>query len=416
MRRLLIISHPFPPCPAPGTARVWRLYKYLPEFGYETHVLTAWQPDKPWPRVTYVPVPARNILERTLRKFVFTADDDIQWAIPGHRRAVEILKQTPMDAVLSTFPYVQQHMVGYQLKKEFGIPWIADYRDPLVGNPFRLTTGLPGLVDRRIGEKFFQNADLMLSVTDYVRRRWIRFHPELEAKSAVIWNGYDPEEVIEPRRIPEKPYRVVAHFGTFYSGRSPAVPMESMLRLIRRGAIDPARYRFRFTGTLDPAILAEHRELFEQLTSVGCLEMSPVIPRTQVLEQMMESDSLLLADNNRSDIGHTVPAKLFEYVRVGRPILALTVNGSPVDRILALSGVRYVVLSPDMDEAAIDNAMMEFLDLPTDPVELSQQFLNEFNGRNQARTLAGLIDRMLEGQPIAGDPAEEKLMNHAQAV
>jgi hypothetical protein len=140
-----------------------------------------------------------------------------------------------------------------------------------------------------------------------------------------------------------------------------------------------------------------------------------MVPRPQALEAMMESDSLLLADNKQAAIGHTVPAKLFEYIRVGRPVLALTVNDSPVERILAMSGVRYVTLSPEMDESAIDARMINFLNLPTDPADLSQQFLIEFNGRNQARTLAGLLDKMLAAPPNSA-VFDETLLKQTEMV
>jgi hypothetical protein len=130
----------------------------------------------------------------------------------------------------------------------------------------------------------------------------------------------------------------------------------------------------------------------------------------------MESDSLLLADNNYASIGHTVPAKLFEYIRVGRPVLALTVKDSPVERILGMSGVPFVTLSPGMDDQLIDARMIQFLSLPTGPVDLSEQFLSEFNGRNQARTLAGLLDRILDPLSIGSPVYDRNLIKHTTAV
>jgi hypothetical protein len=114
---------------------------------------------------------------------------------------------------------------------------------------------------------------------------------------------------------------------------------------------------------------------------------------------MMEADQLMLADNNDSNVGHTVPAKLFEYIRVGRPILALTAFGSPVERILALSGVPFVTLSPELDEDMIDGRVVDFLKLPSQPVRVSEHFSTQFNGRNQARTLASLIDSAVGPRP-----------------
>jgi len=416
MRKLLIITHAFPPNPAPGSARAWRLYKYLQEFGYETHVLTASRPDKPQPRVKWVPVPARNFAEQVLRKFVFPVDEDIQWTLPAIRAARNLIATTKIDAVLSTVPFIQDHVIGYRLKKEFGLPWIADYRDPIVGNPFRRATGIPGLVDRVLEARFLATADLLVAVTDYGRQEWIDRSPEVESRSTVIWNGYDPEEPIVPMPIPSRSYRVTSHFGSFYGGRNPVVPLASVLRLVRRGALDPARFRFRLVGDMEPQIRAHNSELFQQLNSLGCLELEPVVPRALALRSMMESDSLLLADNNRAGIGHTVPAKLFEYVRVGRPILALTVKGSPVERILAMSGARFVTISPDMDESTVDERMIEFFNLSTEPAQLSQQFLTEFNGRNQARTLAGLLDNMLGVTHSTSRALDEDLVRASEAV
>jgi glycosyltransferase involved in cell wall biosynthesis len=416
MRKLLIIAHAFPPNPAPGSARAWRLYKYLPEFGYETYVVTASRPDKPQPRVTWVPVPAKNLAERLLRKYAFPVDEDMLWAFPVLRAAQRLIAETPMDAVLSSFPYIQSHIIAHRLKKKFGLPWIADYRDPIVGNPFRQVTGLPGLTDRFVSGRFLAAADLLVSVTDYGRQAWIQRHPEVASKSAVIWNGYDPEETIAPRPIPSKPYRLISHFGSFYGGRAPVVPLASALRLIRRGALDPAHFRFRLVGAIEPKIQDDNQDLFAQLTAMECLELVPIMPRPQALDAMMESDSLLLADTNRAEIGHTVPAKLFEYVRVGRPMLALTVPGSPVERILAMSGVRFVTLSPQMDENTIDARLLEFLSLPIDPVDLSEQFLVEFNGRNQACTLAGLLDTMLGAHPSSSPVFDEKLLKRTETV
>jgi glycosyltransferase involved in cell wall biosynthesis len=395
MRKLLIIAYAFPPFPAPGSARAWRLYKYLPEFGYETHVITASLPDKPMPRVTYVPPPTRSLTEMVLRKYVFPADEDVLWAPRAIRAAEQLIMNTQFDAVLSTFPYINVHGVAYRLKKRFGLPWIADYRDPLVGNPFRATRGLPGFVDRFLDRRFFKTADLLVAVTDCGKDSWVQRNPKVATKTAVIWNGFDPEEPIAPKLIAAGSYRVVAHIGNFYEGRSPVMPLASVLRLIRRGTLDPARFRFRFIGRLDPAIWAAHEEVFRQLTNLGCLQWLATVPRADALAAMTESDALMLADNNASGIGYTVPAKLFEYIRVGRPILALTVNDSPVQRILAMSGVPFVTLSPDLDEQTVDQRMTEFLDLSSNPVGVSEDFLSQFNGRNQAQTLASLIDNVL---------------------
>jgi glycosyltransferase involved in cell wall biosynthesis len=413
-RNLLLIAYAFPPNPAPGSARAWRFYKYLPEFGYNVHVITASPAEHVRPNVEWVPLPERGLREKVLRRVFFPVDDDISWAQPALRAAKQMMANTRIDAVLSTVPFIHDHLIALVLKRDFGIPWIADYRDPVVGNPFRPTTGVPGMVDRFLDARFFAHADLLIAVTDRVQREWIERCPEVAGKTAVLWNGYDPEENIEPRPLPERSFRLIAHFGNFYGSRTPVPVLESCLRLIKRGALEPWTIRFRFVGGIDARIIASHNDLFERLIVSGCLELFPPVPRPQALEQLMQADSLLLADNNQASMGHTVPAKLYEYIRVRRPVLALTVNGSPVEQILGMSGVRFVTMSQQFDPSENDRRLLEFLSLPTEPVSLSEQFLNEFNGRNQAHTLAGMLDRIIGGPTDNGASTDDSSEHMAE--
>ena len=110
-------------------------------------------------------------------------------------------------------------------------------------------------------------------------------------------------------------------------------------------------------------------------------------------------------------MGHTVPAKIFEYIRVGRPVLALTADHSAVEHILAMSGIRYVCMNEQMNAEECDARLLEFLRLPTTPVALTERFLTEFNGRDQARRLAEHIDDIIDRRYIHGRSVAEEDMN-----
>lgn len=275
LRRLLLVAHCFPPNPAPGSARAWRFYKYLPEFGYETHVITATRPEQPVERAHWVEAPPKNFSEKVLRKFFFPYDDEVSWTLPALRAARRLMAETPMHAVLSTVPFLPDHLVALAIKRRYRVPWVADYRDPIVGNPFRSTEGLPGSIDRFLDARCFANADLLVAVTDRVRQEWVQRCPEVAAKTAVIWNGYDPEEPIFAKALPTKPYRLVSHFGSFYGSRTPVPLLRSVMRLVERRELDRKTFRFRFVGPIDPAIVVGDGELFENLIAMADLA-SPV--------------------------------------------------------------------------------------------------------------------------------------------
>ena len=93
-----------------------------------------------------------------------------------------------------------------------------------------------------------------------------------------------------------------------------------------------------------------------------------------------------------SESGATqVPAKLFEYVRIGRPILAVTTLGSPAERLLQRSGIPYCSIYPDDRVEDIDQKILHFLSVPTEPVVANEWFWKEFDAVPQTQRLASLI-------------------------
>jgi len=175
---VLLLAYHFPPDNASGSARPFRFYKYLPEYGYEPHVITASaQAGTQLPRVTFVPAPPTGKtllgwLERGLRKTFFTSDEAMLWVHDAKKAVARAMAQTKFHAVVSTFPPINSHLVASWAHRKFGVPWIADYRDPLVGDPFRLTSGLSGYTDRMLERHFLRYAAASLCVTDVVLREW----------------------------------------------------------------------------------------------------------------------------------------------------------------------------------------------------------------------------------------------------
>jgi hypothetical protein len=78
-------------------------------------------------------------------------------------------------------------------------------------------------------------------------------------------------------------------------------------------------------------------------------------------------------------------------VRVGRPILACTKQGSPVDRILTRSGLSYAGLYKEASEEEVDRTLLEFLRLLPEVRMPSGWFQENFDARNQALYLSRLI-------------------------
>ena len=104
---------------------------------------------------------------------------------------------------------------------------------------------------------------------------------------------------------------------------------------------------------------------------------------------MEEADALLLVQP-QSDV--QVPGKLFEYICIGRPVLALVPRASAVEAILAKSGIPNVCLYADDAPEAADQKLLEFLRLPNTPTPASEWFRTNFNAEEQTKQLAAIVE------------------------
>ena len=405
---VLFIAYPYPPCPAVGAVRPGHFAKYLRRMGYNVKVITAFQPDPPSDEVVFVPnrqhIPNRRtfrgLSEMVLRKLFFPSDEAMLWTYDAAAAAGELIRRHVHTVVFSTFPPLNSHMVAWKLKRTHGVRWIADFRDPLAGSPTRELTNshiwwgpvLNSTVDPVIQRGMFSAADVLIANTDTVAEKWRTEHRTLANKIVHISNGFDPESTPGAAPAPVRERRVMSHTGSIYSGRHPGPLLESMDRLIRNGKLDPKRFLLQLIGPIASDAIRDP-ELFTRLKDVGCVDATgAVLPHAQARQAMCEADYLLLLDVIISGGGQQLPSKVFEYIPIGRPILAITSRNSPADRLLANSGVPYACIYSDSGPEEADRAVLDVLSRPNTPVPPSEWFLTNFDAVHRTRALASLID------------------------
>jgi glycosyltransferase involved in cell wall biosynthesis len=405
-RRVLMLAYAFPPENQPGAARPFRFFRYLPDFGYLPLVITASPQPHPVPGVHVVSnrtdtAGPRSLLRLTnavVSKFVTPQDPGLIWARDATLRAESLHAEAPAAVVFSTFPPLHTHLACLLISRKLRLPWIADFRDPLLGNPFRRRSGLPKLFDRYMENSIFRNASALIGVADRMVDEWRVRSPWAASKMHVLWNGFDPADPVRAVPSPPRTHRILAHIGAIYGARTPMPVLASLRRLASSGKIRPGTLRVRFVGDFDAPGLAACKPVFDELAPLVAVEYeNRVVPRDEARRELGSADFLLLADNNALNAGYTVPAKLYEYIQVGRPVLALTAADSPVERILCQAGIPFVALHPGLSPSDVDQRILHFLSLPADPVPPSDAFLQNFNGRSQTGILASLFDSLRAG-------------------
>jgi Glycosyl transferase 4-like domain len=354
MRKALLAAYFYPPSPAIGAVRPAGLVKYLPEFGWDVVVVTPKLPGHTRSGARVIETGYRNRLTEWKRKLGFNPtqglhqqvglplstqqkrrlphtrvielvksilafpDPTTGW-IPFATRAVQDYKGLPeFDAIISTSPPVSSMLLGRQLKKLLGKPWIADFRDLWAA---RLSKSYLKPLQAQVERRALAHADALVTVSEEWAARLRKRYSDKAVFS--ILNGYDPDDFAEPAP-PLTEQFTITYTGRLYSGRRDPTPLLKAVReLVDAGTLPASKLRLRFYGPLEPWLPALVRDCkLEQIT-----EVCDSVPREQSLKLQRESQLLLLLgwDNPHETGWHT--AKLFEYLGSKRPILA--VGGSP---------------------------------------------------------------------------------------
>ena len=396
---ILTFAYHFPPENAIGAARPYRFYKYLQRLGYRCHVITAAdtseRPDLDAETVPdpFVAGPREGVgwqLERGARKLFLPGVSGMQWALHAYRAALRVIQreQNSRVTIFSTFPPLGTHLAAYWLARRTGLPWIADYRDPLADNPADSGwNDLSKALYRKIERIFVTSADLTIANTDAELDKLTACYPEYASRVRLLWNGFDPEQRPVPLPRPERDYQLVSHVGELYGNRNISPILYSMDRLIRSGRL-AEKFKVHLVGVMERALVPDP-DFMSTAEQEGWLRTTPQrVPQSEAHAIMGSSDGLLLIQPQSA---LQVPAKLFDYLQIGSPILAYVPPDSPVERILRKSGVPFECVYAGGDAAELDSGLERFLNLLGVRGEPSVWFEREFSAENQVQTLSEWI-------------------------
>jgi Glycosyl transferases group 1 len=208
----------------------------------------------------------------------------------------------------------------------------------------------------------------------------------------VITNGYDREAFDDP--LPPPPDRAaleIVYAGAIYPGRDPRPLLDAVCQLRRNGALAGRPLRVSFFG-LDHGSY-DLSGAIRQRGLDGMVRIMGQIPHSEILRTLREADVLLLLDHPGRPLG--VPAKLYEYIGAGRPILALGECGGDLEWVLRESGAAHRIADPSSPDA-IEGALVALVgeartgrDRP--PADRRDRFTRE----RLTGALAGVLDELV---------------------
>lgn len=349
-KTVLLIAYHFPPLRgSSGLQRTLRFARYLPRFGWRPIVLTI--DPRAYPLRGGAPgneVPDDLEVHRAFGldakrhlslfgrhpKRVAIPDRWATWRFAAVRTAVRLCRARNVEVIWSTFPIPSAHRIGMEVSRRTGLPWVAEFRDPMWQGENYPSDPEVNAAWKSLERDTLGHAAVVVVTTPGASRVYRqRYDGPGMARIAVIENGYDEEVFARAEQSPVSARAatgdargpsagpiILLHSGTVYpSERDPTALFEALSGLKRDGAITSSDLRvvLRASGYLDT-----FSKQIRILDIEDLVFLEPGLPYLKALREMLTVDGLLLLQ--ASNCNEQIPAKLYEYVRAGRPILALT--------------------------------------------------------------------------------------------
>jgi len=389
-KKVLIVTYYWPPAGGPGVQRVLKFAKYLPEFGWQPLILTVKNGEYPAfdptlekevpeaarvfrtaaiePNFLYkkftgmssdesIPVAVladkklnwKKRLANSIRLNLFVPDAKIGWIPFAVKRGHRILEEEKPDVIFSSSPPPSVHLIARKLAKSGGLKWVADFRDPWTDihyyEDYR-RIGLARRIDHNLEYNVLRRADVVTCISRLDIE--LDFAQKIEGQRFVnIANGYDETDFtgIHSDGTPSDKF-VLMHLGGVGSERNPINLFKAVRALLDQGRISPPDFELVFIGKVDEVIL----QTVEELGLAAVFTRIPYLPHREALQRTQTASAMLLLVTQSQKNLRILPGKTFEYMRTGKPILALGPEDGEVARILNDSNTGKMISYEKYDE------------------------------------------------------------------
>ncbi|GEM_PF-1040048 len=326
----------------------------------------------------------------TLAKFV-TGDYSQNWQPVARHAAQAIAGSVKIDACIGEHSPDAGLFLARWFSRKYGVPWVADFRDPIL-QPFK---PFARLLYRPLARRLLRTASGAINVNEV----WADMDRKLfGCQSRTIPNGFDPEEFSDSTDGPANAPLTIAYMGRIDRAQRLETFLEGLV-IARQslGAEFSSRIRFQYRGVSHDHVA----NLVARFGLADVCDSAPRISRQQSLRLLVKADLLLLLSADQGLLTDEFysrgfyPAKAFEYFGARRPIICVPGDGGLLDDLIRETETGVVLRSSDeITHYIIRSAALHQRgeSIAYDP---SEQAVSYYTRRNLAGRLADVLNSVV---------------------
>ncbi|WP_404301664.1 polysaccharide deacetylase family protein [Alicycliphilus denitrificans] len=416
-RRVLMVAFHFPPqSGSSGILRTLNFVKHLPSHQWHPVVLTASSCAYEEQRNDLIAsVPSStpilrafaldaarhlSIAKRYLGVFALP-DRWSTWWFMAVFAGMKAVKEYRPAAIWSTYPIPSAHMIAATISSFAGLPWVADFRDPMVSANVP-PAGMRRKVWRRLEAHVLRSAAACIFTTQRAAQEYAERYPEEAHKCQVIANGYDEAVFsgVKPARSGiDRQTLFMLHSGLIYPrDRDPSTFFAAIQSLINDGSLDRDHLHIRFRAPKHGEEVADSAARYG-LSDV--VDIAPPISYEEAIAEMLGANLLIVFQG--PNFNAQIPAKIYEYLRAQSPLLAvLDPAGDTAAQLRSFDGVFMGDIRSSQDvRRALLEWLMELKMHGNHITPRSLEGVRSFSREAQAERLCQLLEAYT--QPICGE-------------
>ena len=277
---------------------------------------------------------------------VYMPDKNLQWALRSvcGKRIRQLARKA--DCIYSSSPPHSVHITGMILKTLSGKPWVIDLRDPWVTNPFREFPNHLLLVnyDRYLEKKVISLGDRIVCATPLMAKDLIERFDGIGGKISFVFNGYDPVLFSEDGHVGyvDQERLKLIHIGSLYGKRDITFLLKALLILKKENPDMAKDFHFEFIG---PGT-TQYGKIIEEMELKDMVKLDGPISYSTALGKYRQASVCICAGVLGTNIDSQIPAKLYEFISLGKPVFALAGASSSIAIVLKNAGIEYFLADP----------------------------------------------------------------------